>query len=103
MHSFFKPKPKAPKPEMLFWKTTKSFGDTTARVDINVRARVGSFVMHTEHGKVTLVGQPAPDKLEIEIKTDTIFAMACAWRHYHLAQDRGRGGVLRSDRCCMCS
>ena len=27
--------------------------------------------MHTEHGKVVLIGQPAPDKLEIEIQTDT--------------------------------
>ena len=56
---------------MLRWKTTKPLKDTTALVEVSVKARVGSHVQHAQHGKVMLVGQPAPDKLEIEIKTDT--------------------------------
>jgi hypothetical protein len=70
MTAFFKSKPKAPEPEMLHWKTKIAHAGTTARVSVNLQARVGSFVMHPEHGKVTLVSQPAPDKLEIEITTE---------------------------------
>ena len=36
-----------------------------------MKARIGAYVNHTLHGKVMLVSQPASDKLEIEIKTDT--------------------------------
>ena len=71
MTSFFKPKPKAPEPEMIQWTTTKAIKGTTARIEQSLKARVGSHVMHTRHGKVTLVGQAAHDKLEIEIQTDT--------------------------------
>jgi hypothetical protein len=71
MTTFFKPKPKAPESEMLYWKISKAHAGTTARVTVREQARVGSFVMHPEHGKVTLVSQPAPDKLEIEFQTDT--------------------------------
>jgi hypothetical protein len=69
--AFFKAKPKAPEPEMIHWKTMKAVQGTTAQTEVPVKARVGSHVMHTEHGKVTLVSQPAPDKLEIEYITDT--------------------------------
>ena len=70
MTAFFKAKPKAPEPEMLHWKTRKPVEGTTAQVEVSLKARVGSHVMHTVHGKVTLVSQRAPDKLEIEIKTN---------------------------------
>ena len=70
--AFFKPKPTAPEPEMIYWKTVKAGPDgTTARIEVNVKARVGSYVQHVTHGKAMLVDQPAPDKLEIEISTDT--------------------------------
>ena len=72
MTSFFKPKATEPEPEMLHWKTTKPRGPgSTARIEVFVKARVGSYVTHAVHGKVKLLGQPAPDKLEVEIKTDT--------------------------------
>ena len=69
--AFFKPKLKLPEPEMLHWKTMKAIKDTTERVEVDVKARVGSYVQHTVHGKVMLVSKPSPDKLEIEIKTDS--------------------------------
>ena len=53
--AFFKPKPREPEPEMLHWKTTKAFDGTTARVEVSVKARVGSHVQHTVHGKVLSV------------------------------------------------
>ena len=71
MTSFFKPKPKAPEPEMIYWKTTKAVKDSTAMVEVDVKGRIGSYVQHPMHGKVKLVSQPAPDKLEIEYTTDT--------------------------------
>ena len=41
MTSFFKPKPKAPEPEMIRWTTTKADPQgTTARVKVNLNARV---------------------------------------------------------------
>ena len=68
MTAFFKPMPKASEPEIIHWKIRKAVPDTTALLEVAVKARIGSYVMHTVHGKVTLVGQPAPDKLEIEYK-----------------------------------
>ena len=56
---------------MIRWKTMTGQQGTTARVEVAVKARVGSFVMHTRHGKVTLVGQPTPNQLEIETMIDT--------------------------------
>jgi hypothetical protein len=44
---------------------------TTARIEAAVKARIGSSVMHAMHGKVTLIGQPMPGKLEIELTTVT--------------------------------
>ena len=38
MTTYFKPKPKAPEPEMLHWKTVKAGPDgTTARIEVNVK------------------------------------------------------------------
>ena len=52
MTAFFKPKPKVPEPEMLYWKTTKIVKDTTAYVQVDVKARVGSFVQHIDDDSV---------------------------------------------------
>ena len=73
--------PKAPEPEMLHWKTVKAGAEgTTARIEVNVKARIGSYVQPPMHDKAMLVGQPAPDKLEIEISTDTSSICACHTR-----------------------
>ena len=70
MNHFFQPQAKAPEPKMIHWKTKRQgLEGTTARVDVFMKARIGSHVMHTKHGKATLLGQPATDLLEIEIKT----------------------------------
>ena len=67
MTAFFKPMTKAPEPEMLHWKTTRALLGTTALIEVSCKARVGSYAQHTVHGKVKLLGQPSPDRLEIEI------------------------------------
>jgi hypothetical protein len=71
MTAFFKPKAKDTEPKMIYWKTTTSVKGTTAQVLVDEKARVGSYVQHATHGKVMLVSQPSPKKLEIEIQTDT--------------------------------
>ena len=47
MTAFFKSMPKAPEPDMIHWKTTTAVEGTTARLEVPVKARIGSFfVMH---------------------------------------------------------
>ena len=46
MTAFFKSMPKAPEPDMIHWKTTTVVESTTARLEVPVKARIGSFVMH---------------------------------------------------------
>lgn len=78
--AFFKPKPTEPEPEMLHWKTMKKITGTTSCVEVHLKARVGATVTHTVHGKVKLVGQPTPGKLEIEIEKINIDNYRNNWK-----------------------
>ena len=86
LNSFFKPKSQAVQLEYIHWKTTRGTPGTTARHEIHLKARPGSFVNYTLHGKVKLVSQPAPDKLEIEIEEvnlSTFRAHGCAFCKFY--------------------
>ena len=69
LSAFFKPKPRADDDVFFQWKALKSVSGATTRVEVNLKARVGSYVVHTVHGKVKLISQPDPLKLEVEVES----------------------------------
>lgn len=70
--SFFNKMPKTEAPSFIMWKATVRTPGSTALRDVDLKARPGSFVTHSVHGKVKLISQPEPDKLVVEVTTASL-------------------------------
>jgi hypothetical protein len=66
--TFFVAKPKPKGDAFIHWKARKISPGTTTVIQVELKARPGSFVVHATHGKAKLVSQPEPGKLEIEFE-----------------------------------